>query len=51
VKTFWGSGDIAPRILNLCTRWEWSASSLGRFTPGTHWISGWVDPRAGLDAV
>jgi hypothetical protein len=35
---------------------EWSASRLGRFTPrerapGTHWIGGWVDPRAGLDAV
>jgi hypothetical protein len=22
--------------------WEW--------TPGTHWIGGWVGPRAGLDA-
>jgi hypothetical protein len=22
----------------------------GRFTPGTHWIGGWVGPRAGLDA-
>jgi hypothetical protein len=21
-----------------------------RFTPGTHWIGGWVGPRAGLDA-
>jgi hypothetical protein len=33
---------------------EWSASRLGRFTPGerapgSHWIGGWVDPRAGLD--
>jgi hypothetical protein len=33
---------------------EWSTSRLGRFTPGerapgTHWIGGWVDPRAGLD--
>jgi hypothetical protein len=33
---------------------EWSASRLYRFTlgeraPGTHWIGGWVDPRAGLD--
>jgi hypothetical protein len=32
----------------------WSASRPGRFTPGerapgTHWIRGWVDPRAGLD--
>jgi hypothetical protein len=35
---------------------EWSASRLGRFIPekrtrGTHWIGGWVDPRAGLDGV
>jgi hypothetical protein len=35
---------------------EWSASSPGRFTPrergpGTHWIGGWVGPRAILDAV
>jgi hypothetical protein len=28
---------------------EWSASRPGRFTPGTHRIGGWVDPRAGLD--
>jgi hypothetical protein len=35
---------------------EWSASCPGRFTsreraPATHWIGGWVGPRAGLDAV
>jgi hypothetical protein len=30
---------------------EWSGSLPGRFTPGTHWIGGWVDPRAGLDDV
>jgi hypothetical protein len=35
---------------------EWSASRPGRFTPreralGTHWIGGWLDPRAVLDAV
>jgi hypothetical protein len=35
---------------------EWSASLPGRITPGeraprTHWIAGWVDPRAGLDNV
>jgi len=35
---------------------EWSASRPGRFTPGkgvtvTHWIRGWVGPRAGLGAV
>jgi hypothetical protein len=35
---------------------EWSASRLGRFTPrerapGTHWIEGWVGPRAVPDMV
>jgi hypothetical protein len=30
---------------------EWSASRPGHFTPGTHWIRGWVSPRAGLDDV
>jgi hypothetical protein len=35
---------------------EWPASRPCRFTPGerapdTHWIGGWVDPRAGLDDV
>jgi hypothetical protein len=35
---------------------EWVASRPGRFTPrerapGTHWIGGWVGPRAGLDDV
>jgi hypothetical protein len=33
---------------------EWSASRPCHFTPrekapGTHWIGGWVGPRAGLD--
>jgi hypothetical protein len=35
---------------------EWSASRPGRFipretAPGTHWIGGWVGPRAVLDAA
>jgi hypothetical protein len=35
---------------------EWSASRPGRFTTseralGTHWIGGWVGPRAGVHAV
>jgi hypothetical protein len=35
---------------------EWSGSSPSRFTSGervlgTHWIGGWVDPRAGVDDV
>jgi hypothetical protein len=28
---------------------ECSDSRPGRFTPGIHWIGGWVDPRAGVD--
>jgi hypothetical protein len=58
MKTYWGSGGIAP--LNFLTSaldgGEWSASRPGRFAPrekapGTHWIGGWVGPRAVLDAV
>jgi hypothetical protein len=35
---------------------EWSVSCPGRFIPGetapsTHWIGGWLNPRAGLDDV
>lgn len=35
---------------------EWSASPQGRFIPGerehgTHWIGGWVDPKAGVNNV
>jgi hypothetical protein len=30
---------------------EWSTSRPARFTPGTRWIGGWVDPRAGVDDV
>jgi hypothetical protein len=29
MKTYWGSGGIAPRILDLGTRWRWMVS----FTP------------------
>jgi hypothetical protein len=57
MKAYWGSKGIAPLILILALDGgEWSASRPGRFTPrkrapGTHWIGGWVDPRAVLDAV
>jgi len=56
MKTYWGSGGIAPPILDFDTRWgEWSASCPGHFTSGegapvTHWIGGWVGRRAGLNA-
>jgi hypothetical protein len=58
MKAYWGSGGIAPRILDLGTLdgGEWLASRPGRFTPreisaGTYWRGGWVGPRAGLDTV
>jgi len=40
----------------LGTRWRWMVSFTGRFTPrerapGTHWIGGWVGPKAGQDLV
>jgi hypothetical protein len=51
-ECIWVRGSIAPRILNLGTRWKWVV----RFTPrplyprrerplSTHWIAGWVDLR------
>jgi hypothetical protein len=53
----WGSGGIASPFLTLTLeRNEWSVTRPGRFIPGeksadTHWIRGWMGPRAGLDAV
>jgi hypothetical protein len=52
----WGRGCIdAPRFLDFGTSWRWVVnftprplSPRGRI-PDTHWIGGWVDPRAGLD--
>jgi hypothetical protein len=51
--TPWGSGFIDPHFFDLSTSWRTVVS----FTPqplyfleralGTHWIGGWVDPRAG----
>jgi hypothetical protein len=43
-------------LLSALDRDEWSASRPGRFTPreripATHWLGGWVGPRAVLDAV
>jgi hypothetical protein len=52
-----GSESIAPTFLTTAVDGgEWSASRPGRFPPrltalDTHWIGGWVGPRAGLDAV
>jgi hypothetical protein len=38
-----GSGYLTPHILNLCTRWWWTASA--------NWIGVWMGPRRGLDPV
>jgi hypothetical protein len=52
-----GSGGIASRILDLGTGWRWAVIFMPRpLCPQeraacTHWIGGWVGPRAGLDAV
>jgi hypothetical protein len=57
MKTYWGSGGIALRILDLATRWRWMVSFTPRplypreRAPGTHWIRGWVGLRAGLNAM
>jgi hypothetical protein len=45
-----------PFVTSALDRGEWLASRPGRFTPeertsGIHWIGGWVDVRAGLDAL
>jgi hypothetical protein len=43
-------------LISALDEGEWSASRPGHFTPRktapvTHWIGGWVCPRAGLDSV
>jgi hypothetical protein len=56
-EDIWGSGLIAPPFLTFTLdEVEWSAPRLCGFAPGvgapgTHWIGGWVGPRAGVDAV
>jgi hypothetical protein len=52
---FWRIRRIAPIIPKLCTAWRWMVSfksrSLypqGKATLLTHWVGGYVDPRAGI---
>jgi hypothetical protein len=53
----WGSGCIDPGFLDLGTWWRWVVSFTPQplypreKAPSTHWIGGWVGPRAGLDNV
>jgi hypothetical protein len=56
MKTYGGVDVQIHVFLTSVLVGEWSASRTGRFTPrgkspGTHWIGGWVDHRAGLDDV
>jgi hypothetical protein len=57
MKTYWGIGGIVPQFLtSALDGGEGSVSLPGRFIPrerahGTHWIGGWVGPRAVLDAA
>jgi len=37
MKKYWGSGDIAPRILKLGRRRSWVVKL---HAPGTHWTGG-----------
>jgi hypothetical protein len=52
----WGNGYIYIHIFltSALAAGEWSPSSLWCFTPGkrppaSHWIGGWVEPRAVLE--
>jgi hypothetical protein len=55
MKTCWGVNVYIHVFLTPALAvGEWSASRPGRFTPwetvpGTHWIGGWVEPRASTD--
>jgi hypothetical protein len=51
MKTYGGGGTVPPFLTLALVGGEWSASRPGSFTPGTHWLGGWVGPRVGLDAV
>jgi hypothetical protein len=58
VMKAYGGVDVLIHIFlaSALSGGEWSASLTVRFTPGerapgTHWIGGWVDPRASLNDV
>jgi hypothetical protein len=57
MKTY-GGADVEVHVFltSALVGGEWSTSRPGSFTlgersPGTHWIGGWVNLRAGLDDV
>jgi hypothetical protein len=49
-EDIWGSRGIAPPFLTSALDGDdQSASRPYRFTPGTHWMGGWLSPRVGLN--
>jgi hypothetical protein len=46
-----GEGIAPPFLTSALDGGEWSASRLCHFTPSTHWIGGWVGPRASLNVM
>jgi hypothetical protein len=57
MKVYWGLDlELQAFLILALAGGEWLASRSDRFTsrertPCTHWIGGWVGPRAGLDAL
>jgi hypothetical protein len=58
MKAYWGSGEYSSMhsLTSALDGGEWSGSCPSHFTPrerapGTHWIGGWVGPRAIPDTV
>jgi hypothetical protein len=58
MEAYYGNGGVAPLILWPRRQMDVSgqlhapaALPPGERAPGTHWIGGWVGPRAVLDAV
>lgn len=50
IKTIQGSGGVTlPFLTSALDGNEWTAHALGKSPPHTHWIGGWMGPRAGLD--
>jgi hypothetical protein len=57
MKAYWGTEvQLHAFFTSVLDEGEWPALRPSRFTPrdkapGTHWIGGWVGPRASLDVA
>jgi hypothetical protein len=50
MTAYWGvEVYIHAELTSALVGGGWSASRRGRFTPSTHWVGGWMDPRIGVD--